>query len=231
MRLVYQNFSFAFSCFLNANVYAHETGKMLLYIVVCVMSLVTLWYHIKYRTRNHQLAQIPSPYKYPLIHNTLEFVGKSPKQIFDWMEQMSCKLGPIYQFTFEPFDYSTMVVSDPKMVEQILTSNKLIDKTVDYDLMKSWLGTGLLISTGNEWHQRRKVLTSAFHFQILEKFVEIMDEQGKTFIQNLAKLDGQEVDVAPMVNLYALDVICESAMGCKINAQNDTSDYVKAVKE
>lgn len=204
---------------------------MFVYIIVCVMSLVSLWYHLKYKTRNYQLSQIPSPYKYPMIHNSYAFVGKSPKQIFDWMEQMANELGPIYQFTLEPFDHSTMVISDPKMVEQILTSNKLIDKTVDYDLMKPWLGTGLLISSGNKWHQRRKVLTSAFHFQILEKFVEIMDEQGQTFIENLGKFDGHEVDVAPMVNLYALDVICESAMGCKINAQKDTSEYVNAVKE
>ncbi|XP_037044699.1 cytochrome P450 4d1-like [Bradysia coprophila] len=204
---------------------------MFIYVVVCSLSLMILWYHWKYKTRNDQLAQIPSPYKYPLIHNTLEFVGKSPKQIFDWMEGMSRKLGPIYQFTFEPFDNSTMVISDPKIVEQILTSNKLIDKTIDYDLMKSWLGTGLLISSGHKWHQRRKVLTSAFHFQILEKFVEIMDEQGNTFVRNLEKFDGQEINVATMVNLYALDVICESAMGCKINAQNDTSEYANAVKE
>lgn len=204
---------------------------MLIYIVVIALSLLFVWYQLKYKTRNDHLAQIPSPYKYPLIHNSLEFVGKSPKQIFDWMEQMSGKLGPIYQFTFEPFDHSTMVIADPKIVEIILTSNKLIDKTVDYDLMKSWLGTGLLISSGNKWHQRRKVLTSAFHFQILEKFVEIMDEQGNTFIRNLGKSDGQEINIAPMVNLYALDVICESAMGCKINAQNDTSEYVNAVKE
>lgn len=204
---------------------------MLIYILVCAVSLVSLWYHLKYKTRNDQLAQIPSPYKYPIIHNTLEFIGKSPKQIFDWMEQMSNKLGPIYQFTLEPFDYSTIVITDPSMVEQILTSNKLIDKTDDYEFMKPWLGTGLLISSGNKWHQRRKVLTPAFHFQILEKFVEIMDEQGQIFIQNLEKVDGQEIDVSTLVNLYTLDVICESAMGCKINAQNSNSEYVKAVKE
>lgn len=147
------------------------------------------------------------------------------------MENMTRTLGSIWHFTLEPFDDSTIVLSNPKIVEQILTSNKLIDKTVDYDLMKSWLGTGLLTSSGAKWHQRRKILTSAFHFQILEKFVEIMDEQGKTFVANLGKFHGQEVDVAPMVNLYTLDVICESAMGCKIDAQNQTSDYVDAVKE
>lgn len=205
---------------------------MMIYIVVCAISLAIFWYHLKYKKRNDQLARIPSPYKYPLVHNTFAFVGKSPKQIFDWMKDMSYEHGSIYQFTFDPFDYSTMVISDPRMAEQILTSNKLIDKTIDYDYMKAWLGTGLIISSGTKWHQRRKILTSAFHFQILEKFVEIMDEQGKTFIENLQKYDGQDIDFLPLVSLYTLDVICESAMGCKINAQNDEdSAYVRAVKE
>lgn len=100
------------------------------------------------------------------------------------------------------------MVADPKMAEVILSSQKIIEKSEDYDLMKSWLGTGLLIASGKKWHQRRKIITPSFHFQILEKFVEIMDEQGKVFIRKLEKFDGKEVNIFPLVNLYALDVIC-----------------------
>lgn len=204
---------------------------MLIFMVVCVMSFISLWYHLKYKTRNSQLAGIPSLPKYPLIHNSYVFFRKTPQQIFAWIEEMSYKLGPIYQYTLEPFGHATIVISDPKVVEHILTSNKLIEKNSDYDLMKPWLGTGLLISSGSKWHQRRKILTSAFHFQILEKFVEIMDEQANTFIQNLRKVDGHNVNVSSMTNLYTLDVICESAMGCKMDAQGGNSEYVDAVKE
>jgi len=59
-----------------------------------------------------------------------------------------------------------------------------------------------------------------------------MDAQGKICVENFRKFDGKQVDVFPMVNLYALDVICESAMGCTIGAQtNADSEYVKAVNE
>lgn len=165
-------------------------------------------YQIKYWHRNLLLSRIPAPKKKFLLHNILDFYGKSINEIFHDLEELNRKLGSVYHFTLEPFDNGTVVTSSPKIAEVVLSSQKLLDKGDDYELMKAWLGTGLLISTGKKWHQRRKILTPAFHFQILEKFVEIIDEQGNIFLEKLAEFDGREVNIFPLVNLYALDVIC-----------------------
>lgn len=52
-------------------------------------------------------------------------------------------------------------------------------------------------------------------------------------METLAKFDqNDEVEMFPLVTLCALDVICESAMGTQIYAQqNSNSDYVLAVKK
>lgn len=152
--------------------------------------------------------KFPTPKSFPLIHNTLEFYGKNPKELFQLLQDYKAQLGPIFKMTFDPFDNATLVISDPIVAEGILSSQKLIDKSEDYDLMKSWLGTGLLISTGKKWHQRRRIITPSFHFQILERFVDIMDEHGKVLVEKLMQHEGKEVDIFPLVNLYALDVIC-----------------------
>ena len=113
-----------------------------------------------------------------------------------------------------------------------------------------WLGSGLLISTGKKWHQRRKIITPAFHFKILVQFVEVMNEHGDIFVNKLKNLNGKEIDVFPYISLYALDVICgkcfyilstssiiflifkESAMGYELNSQtNGESEYAKTVKK
>lgn len=63
--------------------------------------------------------------------------------------------------------------------------------------------------------------------------MEIFDAQSRIFVKTLAKYDQKtEVEMFPLVTLYALDVICESAMGTQINGQhNANSDYVLAVKK
>lgn len=99
-------------------------------------------------------------------------------------------------------------------------------------MIQPWLGTGLLISTGRKWHQRRKIITPAFHFKILEQFVEVMEKHGEIFVEKLRKLKNQETNIFPLISLYAIDVICESAMGYELNAQSDTGcEYVLSVKE
>ncbi|KAI9560159.1 hypothetical protein GHT06_014170 [Daphnia sinensis] len=114
--------------------------------------------------------------------------------------------------------------------EVVLSSNKIIDKSREYDFIQPWLATGLLTSTGSKWHQRRKMLTPTFHFKILEDFVHVFNEQSKTLVEKLTTKVGQDFDIFPFITLCTLDVICETAMGRHVNAQSKSdSDYVKAV--
>ncbi len=45
-----------------------------------------------------------------------------------------------------------------------------------YPLLEPWLGKGLATNNGESWQQRRKLLTPAFHFQILQNFLPIMNK-------------------------------------------------------
>ena len=56
----------------------------------------------------------------------------------------------------------------------------LLNKSDDYDPMEKWLGSGLLISGHEKWQKRRKMLTPAFHFKILDDAQIIFNEQVRT---------------------------------------------------
>lgn len=65
------------------------------------------------------------------------------------------------------------------------------------------------IFLGQKWRSRRKILTPAFHFKILEEFVETFDRQSTVLIKKLLRFDKNDrVELFPIVALYALDVIC-----------------------
>ncbi|XP_075540610.1 cytochrome P450 4V2-like isoform X4 [Dermacentor variabilis] len=118
-------------------------------------------------------------------------------------------------------------------VEALMKSNTLLDKALLYGLMNSWLGTGLLTSPKRKWRARRKLLTPAFHFKLLDDFVPVMVEHSRAFSNRLRSLSHRQapLDVVPLVSCCTLDVICETAMGVSVNAQeDDDSPYVKAVK-
>lgn len=120
--------------------------------------------------------------------------------------------------------------------EKIFSSNVHIQKSVEYELLQPWLGTGLLTSSGKKWFQRRKMLTPAFHFNILEAFLPAMNEQSQVLVTKIRQqvIESQEkgavLDVVPYITYAALDIICETAMGLKIASQsNPNNDYVMAI--
>jgi cytochrome P450 family 4 len=67
---------------------------------------------------------------------------------------------------------------------------------------------------GDLWRSRRKLLTPAFHFSILNSFVDVFNEQSRILCgiiddicQSFADGKGQ-MDVFPLVTRCSLDIIC-----------------------
>lgn len=104
-------------------------------------------------------------------------------------------------------------------------------KSNDYTFLKPFVGTGLLTSTGKKWHTRRKMITPAFHFKILEQFPTVMDQQVKVLIGKWRSKLG-EIDICEDITLLSMDIICETSMGVSIKAQtNSNVPYYVAVRK
>ncbi|XP_011699126.1 PREDICTED: cytochrome P450 4C1-like isoform X2 [Wasmannia auropunctata] len=104
----------------------------------------------------------------------------------------------------------------------ILSSSQHIEKGWIYNFIKPWLGIGLLTSGGSKWHSRRKMLTSTFHFNILQQFVEIFIEESEKMTKSLKHTGGTVVkDLTSFVSEHALNAICETALGTSLRDLNE----------
>lgn len=126
-----------------------------------------------------------------------------------------------------------MVTAEPRHIDALLQGQHQLKKGTMYFALRGWLGDGLLLSRGKEWHTMRKIITPTFHFSILEQFVEVFDRQSSILVERLRTLSyGNEVvNIYPLVGLAALDIITETAMGVNVDAQGADSEVVHAVKE
>lgn len=62
---------------------------------------------------------------------------------------------------------------------------------------------------GQKWHQRRKLLTQAFHFNILKKYFVIFTERTDFFLAKVQEEVGKEkTDLVPLISATTLRIMC-----------------------
>ncbi|RZB41289.1 cytochrome P450 4c3-like [Asbolus verrucosus] len=179
------------------------------FITVLVTACLTWWIYSKNKNKDF-FKNIPGPRPIPFLGNVLDF--KSTTEILDVFMKYTRDYGSLVKVHLGPIDKGVLA-SDYKFLECVLSSTRILNKSDQYHSLRPWLGTGLLTSD--------------------EQFIDIFESGGNKLVQKLEKtVDQKSVDVYPYVTLCTLDIICETAMGTKINAQdNVNSVYVRSVKE
>ncbi|CAG9563014.1 unnamed protein product [Danaus chrysippus] len=172
---------------------------------------------------------LPGPVP-PIVDCVSVEVPSASREFLPQLRNLMLEYGNAYRIFLlhEPY----VVLSHPKYAEPLLSHSELIVKGKSYSYLLSWLGNGLLTSTGQRWRNTRKFLTPAFHFNILQNFLPVFLKNEKILIEKLRDYaDGRAFNVLPIMALTALDNVTESIMGVAVNAQtNSESKYVKSIE-
>ncbi|KAL6437195.1 hypothetical protein ACFW04_005037 [Cataglyphis niger] len=188
-----------------------------MFIIILLLSILTLLlchYYVHHGRNGRLINLIPGPPCSLISGNALEFIV-SPEQ-WKLLHSILDKYYPIARIWgfFRPL----VSIRHPDDMEKILSSTKHIEKSIIYHVLHPWFGTGLLTSTGTKWQSRRKILTPAFHFNILNHFVDILIKESDHMIKSLKNEEGIIVkDLIPFISEHTLNAICETAMGISLH--------------
>ncbi|EDW43940.1 GM19205 [Drosophila sechellia] len=205
---------------------------VVLLVALLVTRLVVSLFRLALKELRHPLqGVVPSVSTVPLLGAAWQMRSFQPDNLHDKFAEYVKRFGRSFMGTV--LGYVVMVTAEPRHVDALLQSQHQLKKGTMYFALRGWLGDGLLLSRGKEWHTMRKIITPTFHFSILEQFVEVFDRQSSILVERLRMLShGDEVvNIYPLVGLAALDIITETAMGVSVGAQGADSEVVHAVKD
>ncbi|XP_033748643.1 cytochrome P450 4F4-like [Pecten maximus] len=162
------------------------------------------------------------------------------KHTYDWVDiakDLIIKDRPKLIITWVTRLFPNFSMVHPDTAKAVLKSSlpKPTGVGSPYGSFVSWLGDGLLFSSGTKWLRNRRMLTPAFHFDILRPYIDIYNDSCDTFIRQLesSSIGGNSVEITKPMAVATLDILlrCVLSYESDIQEQGDKHPYVQAVDE
>lgn len=120
----------------------------------------------------------------------------------------------------------TVFLAEPEIIREIFIKQytRFPNHSQTIYIAQFWEKTVLLTSEYENWHFLRTTLTPAFTGAKLRKMDHIVANGAEHLVNMLnEKFESQEliVDMVPVFQGLTLDVICQAAMGVKLDSKND----------
>ncbi|KAJ3616828.1 hypothetical protein MTP99_011291 [Tenebrio molitor] len=179
-------------------------------------------------SRVYHVQKLPGPPRYNWIFGNMKPLQSTPVHIFQVLRNWGRSFYPIYKCWVISISVANVIC--PEDMKLILSDMNHIKKSLAYNLLHKWLGTGLLTSTGSKWQLRRKILTPAFHFNILQDFILTFNEKADELVEVLKRdCDKPYTEISPLMTHFSLKIIGETSMGRKLEFNSEKEkDYKSA---
>ncbi|XP_055923354.1 cytochrome P450 4d1-like [Eupeodes corollae] len=180
---------------------------VLVLILLSLVTIISVLLYLKFSRILYLAKAFKGPPSLPLFGHGLHFIGRQSHEYLLNLTNYLQTYGNTVKVWIGP--ELNILTIDIKFIEAVLGTTELIDKSSMYKTMVPWLNEGLLVSGGTKWFKRRRIITPAFHFKILEQFIEIFDQESIKMVEKLrTQIDKDSFDLYFYVNTCTLDVIC-----------------------
>ncbi|XP_037683227.1 cytochrome P450 4A11 isoform X3 [Choloepus didactylus] len=192
----------------------------LLSLVLLLLKAAQLYLHRQWLLK--VLQEFPSPPSHWFFGHKREFQkDQELQQLLKWAEKFPSAC-PRWMWGSRV----VVVVYDPNYLKVILGRSD--PKSHDfYRLLAPWIGYGLLLLHGQTWLQHRRMLTPAFHSDILKPYVGLMADSVRVMLDKWEKLIPQNsyLEITEHISLMTLDTIMKCAFSHEGSVQVDRKSY------
>ncbi|KAM5266377.1 cytochrome P450 4A11-like isoform 2-T2 [Hipposideros larvatus] len=173
------------------------------------------------------LQQFPSPPSHWLFGHKDEFqCDQEIHHLKKRMEEFPCA-SPHWLWGSK----AMLIVYDPDYMKVILgrSDPKAHDS---YRFLVPWIGYGLILLNGQRWSQHRRMLTPAFHSDILKPYVGLMADCVQVMLDKWEELIRQDshLEIYEHVSLMTLDTImkCAFSQQSSVQTYRNSRSYIQA---
>lgn len=170
--------------------------------------------------------ELPKPNSFSFLDNLMEL----RKEKINFFINQKNKLGNIYHLKMPM--RKVIVLSNPDWIKYVLVeNNKNYTKSFAYDIIKLFLGNGLLTSEGDFWKRQRRLAQPSFHKEKLNQMFGNMVEQTQKCITNLDKYadTNQSVNLSDVLYKLTLDIVNSTLFYNEVD--NTTNKIYKLVSK
>ncbi|KAI6661593.1 Cytochrome P450 4B1-like [Oopsacas minuta] len=198
---------------------------------ILIILLSYIIYKLAKSTRNYiYLRSLPGPPIPSLLRGNsfpLQESNNDLNQTLEFRKKWISKYPKLCRFAIGPM--IQVLCSDPESVKAIFNEN--FPKHSTYKLIQDWIGDGLLTSKGDKWFRHRKLLTPAFHYQILDGFFAVYSECVDVMLDLWAIQSADHVVLQEWIPYLTLDIILQCICSVKTDCQikREQLQYVQDV--
>lgn len=131
---------------------------------------------------------------------------------------------------FFPFWYTianpVLVISNPVTAREFIKSSNT-KEILAHKYLREWTGPGVLYGNGKLWARSRRLLTPAFHFNILKSYISVYNDCTQVLIDKWAAKakEGKSFEILEDMSLCTFDIILQCACSVKVHPQTHGSRH------
>lgn len=112
-----------------------------------------------------------------------------------------------------------VTVHHPDGIHQVLTSPQVFSRRASaYEILREFIGDGLLTTDGGQWLQQRRTLQPLFTPRRVARYTELMAEEAARIADEIAISAGSVVDLYQLTQRYTMRVVGRALFGDDIDA-------------